>query len=222
MALAAALAFTTIVTFALVLTGTRGGLFSNRDDSNGDVTAAAAEPSPEEIAGALQYLASAGVPPAQEPEYVTEYVYVDEPSGPPTVRYVTAPSAPGGRVPLVAQPTAPPAPAAPAPEPTEPAWEPTQPAPPPLPTEAPPPPPPPAPTSPPRQSGPLDEDEFSGTVTAINGNVVTFAHDGTTTDVKVTEDLDRLDVGTRAKVHALLLSSGWVAKEIEVDDEDGG
>jgi hypothetical protein len=217
MALAAALAFTTIVTFALVLTGTRGGLFRSRGDSTDGVTEAAAEPSPEEIAGALQYLASAGIPPAQEPEYVTEYVYVDEPSGPPTVRYVTAPSAPAGRVPLVSQPTAPPEPTAPAPEPTAPAWEPTQAAPPPLPTEAPPP--APAPTSLPRQRGPLDEDEFSGTVTAINGDVVTFAHDGTTTDVRVTEDLDRLDIGTRAKVHALLLSSGWVAKEIELDDD---
>jgi hypothetical protein len=221
MALAAALAFTTIVTFALVLTGTRGGLFRNRGGTDDEVVAAA-EPSPEEIAGALQYLASAGVPPAQGPEYVTEYVYVDEPSGPPTVRYVTAPSpqsaAPAGQVPPAAQPTAPagPPPAATA-EPTEPLPAPTQPAAPPAPTDVPP---PPAPTSPPQQGGPLDEDEFTGTVTAINGNVVTFAHDGTSTDVRVTEDLDRLDVGTRAKVHALLLSSGWVAKEIEVGGDD--
>jgi hypothetical protein len=219
MALAAALAFTTIVTFALLLTGTRGGLFRSRGNAE-DEAVAATEPSPEEIAGALQYLASAAVPPAQEPEYTTEYVYVDGPSGPPTVRYVTAaspPSAPtGGQPSPGAPPTAPagPPPAATA-EPTEPWPEPTQPAPPPPPTEVP----PPAPTSPPEQRGPLDEDEFTGTVTAINGDVVTFAHDGTTTDVRVTDDLDRLDVGTRAKVHALLLSSGWVAKEIEVDDD---
>jgi hypothetical protein len=206
-ALAAALALTTIVTFALVLVGARGGLFGEGD--TGPAAATTQEPSPEEIALALQELASAGVPPAaEEQRVITEYVYVEEPPPPPSVRYITQP-APTSAAPALA-PTALPAPTevldAPTEVPLSTPASPTAPA---------------APSATPRpaQSGPLDEDEFTGTVTAINGDLVTFAHGGSETVVRVTSGMADLHVGTVAQVHALLLSSGWIAKEIEIEGD---
>jgi hypothetical protein len=61
------------------------------------------------------------------------------------------------------------------------------------------------------------EDEFEGTVTAIDGAMVTFAHDGGESVVQV-EDAEELEVGMRVKVHAIRIGDNWVAKEIEVDD----
>lgn len=201
-ALASALAFTIVVTFALIVVGSNGGLFRHSRHSQ---AGAAAQASPEEIAAALQYLASA----AAVPTPVTEYVYVDAPAPPPTVRYVTVPGSaqpqPQGQTqqPATGGATDPPlqsaSPAAPTPRPA------------PTSTAIPPAPPP---TSPP-PAGPQGEDEFTGTVTSIDGSNVTFAHGGTQTVVRVSDGLSQLEPGMTVKVHALLLSGVWVAKEIE-------
>jgi outer membrane biosynthesis protein TonB len=207
-ALAGALALTTIVTFVLVLAGMQGGIFSKKSGGDESTPAVAAE-STDDLAGALQYLAAIS-PVPQQP--VTEYVYVDGPAAPPVVRYVTVPSTPAsGQAPPAAQPTQ----VQPAEQPTQPAPSPTRTAPSPTPVaeeEAPAAPPP----APPQQAGPTDETEFTGTVTAIDGNLVTFSHGGTSTVVQVGSGLSSLEIGTTAHVHALLLSSGWVAKEIEL------
>lgn len=215
-ALAIALALTVITVFSIVAVGTRGSLFSRKSDGEAQAIAPSPIPIPPTTAPAV-------VPPqsAPEPVVITEYVYRDvsvpAPGGfQPSAQQVAAP-----QVPVAAAPTAP---GTDNPEPTQPA------APPPSatpraapPTAAPPSPEPPAaPTQPPAPpasapTGP-SELEFTGTVASISGDVVTFSHGGSTTAVRVTKDLDELGVGTRAKVHAIKTQSGYVAKEIEVDE----
>jgi hypothetical protein len=209
-ALALALSVTTVTVFGLVALGTRGGLFGA-----GTTGEPAAEASADEIAGALQYLAAvSSEPTAAAPEVVTEYVYVDAPAGPPQVRYITT----SGNAPASAAPptAAGPAPASGPGDIPEEHAEPTVDAPAPA-----------TPAQPPPEhedddegggGGERTEDEFVGIVSAVNGELVTFSHDGTSTVVRVTKKLDELQPGVRAKVHALLLADGWVAKEIEVKD----
>ena len=69
----------------------------------------------------------------------------------------------------------------------------------------------PSPTAPPSLSS---EIEFVGTVTDINGNMVTFAHNGTTTVVRMSQSVA---VGQRLHVHALLRGGIYVATESEGD-----
>lgn len=200
-ALAAALAFTIVVTFAVVTLGTRARLFGA--DTKREAAQALADAQPSAAPPT-----AASAPPAQ-PQVVTEYVYVDAPGG---ARQVAAPAAQQA----AAQS---PAPAAPAGVPTQ---APPTPAPPtvrPGPTQAPPPTtapaptttPPPAPTSAPRQQS---EIEFVGTVTAVQGNMVTFSYSGTSVVVQVNSG--SLQVGDQAHVHANLVNGVYVASEIEM------
>lgn len=219
-ALAVAFTLTVVASFAMVVVGRQAGLFGGGSGS-GEEAAVAADAGADDLGAALRYLAAINAP---APEPVTEYVYVDEPAGPPQITYVTrgggsgaAPSPPQAAVPAPPQ-------AAPelAEEDETVEREPEQPSQPePTPNEE-----PTAPAPPPSQPQPNDErgeEEFTGTVTAMSGDIVTFSHDGESVSVRVTErDLGRLRVGATAKVHAIRTSSSWVAKEIEVKDEKDG
>ena len=216
-ALAVSFVSTVIVVFAMVAMGRQAGLFG------GDAKAAQHGPtsqpgSPDDVAAALRYLAAINQPPPT-PDTATQYVYVDVP-GSPQVTYLTrtGQSAPTGGdarptptpVSRVA-PTPPPQPTAAAPTAGPPTLAPQPTAPPASPV---PPSPAPAPTKPPSSGREL---EFTGTVGSVDGNVVTFTHDGTTTAVTVSSrDLARLQPGVRAKVHAKSSEGSWVAKEIEI------
>jgi hypothetical protein len=195
---------TTITTFALIALGTRGGLFG----TSGEDDAAASAASPDDVAAALQYLAAQEQAASPAPQVVTEYVYLDAPADPPQITYVTR----TGGAPAASQTLAPgPTQAAP---PTVPAQEPTAT----LPTEQPtrvPPTVAATPVSPERSV--TGEDEFQGTVTAINGEMVTFARQGGAIVVQV-GDPGVLDVGMTVKVHAIRVGDTWVAKEIEFGD----
>lgn len=206
-ALAIALAFTTVVSFMIIALGLSAGMFGGRSDSDADA-AVAEEASPEDVAAALQYLAAISAPteaPAPAaPEVVTEYVYLYED--------VVVP-APGNNTaaPATAPPTAAPAASEEPMTEEESLAEPTLAIPtatsPGEPTAAPPPP------------GPR-EMEFTATVASIDGNAVTWNYSGGTITTLVDDDLDDLAVGTVAKVHALKLSTGYVAKEVEIKDGD--
>jgi hypothetical protein len=206
-ALAASLALTVIVGFAVLALGWYGGLVGGGpapDEALAEDTLAVAEPTVPEP--------PPPPPPAAEPVVITEYVYVD---GEPMT--ITVPAPARAAVPVTAPPPTG-GPVEPVEEPGDPSTAEAPPPPPtaqPQPTAAPEPTPPPVPTDPPAREGP-QEIEFEGTVTAIEGDVVTFEDDGSMVDVRVTEDLDRLSVGTEAKVHAIRVSGGYVSKEIEV------
>lgn len=217
-ALALAFAFTTVVTFAIIAVGTTTGLFAG-DDGGG--ASAATEASPEDVAGALLYLAATSGAPEQAPadaapNVITEYVYVDEPAPPPVVSYVRSEPPP---VPPPAGQQAP----APAPAAETAAGESSQPAP--------------QPTSPAQRSdddGADDEhsvaygacdDEFKSTVAEIEpaegGSLVTWTNGEQTVVVDGTRHAGELAVGTSAKVHAKQLWAGCTAIEIEISgDED--
>jgi hypothetical protein len=200
-ALAVALAFTTTVTFVIVAVGWEAGVFGGGGGSGGTASA-------EEIAGALQYLAAmaspsptAGAATAKSagPRVVTEYVYVYE-----DVPGASAPVPSGTDAGSAAQPTDEP--------PTPPATE----RPSATPVEATPLPPTPPPTAEPSRSLPT-ELEFTGTVTAIEGDLVTWNYGGGALTTRVSQQIEDLRVGAAAKVHAMLVSSGeYVAKEIEL------
>jgi hypothetical protein len=214
-ALALAFACTVVVVFALFAMGRQAGFFG------GGTTAASQQgkadsAGPDDVGGALRYLAAVNQP-APTPGTVTEYVYVDVP-GSPQLTYVTrsGPSAPATNGEPQRLPTVPPGPAptqappptavAPTSVPPTPAPRPTSPAPSPVPTS----PPPAAPPS----SGTT---EFTGTVASVDGNVVVFTHNGTSTPVTVSSrDLTRLQPGVLAHVHARASGGVWVAEEIEV------
>ncbi len=204
--MAVALAFTTVVTFAVIALGGQAGYFSASKPSK---AAATVEQQPE-TAPAPAAPAPAQEAPAQasvEPVVITNYVYIEDTpvAGRPAAaqpdptlgRQATSTAAAVAADP--AEPTAP-APArtavpspAPAPAPTESAVQ--------QPTAAPP--------------AQPKEIEFVGTVTAIRGDQVTFLHGSTTTTIRVTNPA-ALSVGASAHVHALLTSSGYVATEIQV------
>lgn len=215
-ALAIALAFTTVVSFMIIALGVNAGMFFGGDDGDADA-AVAEEASPDDVAAALQYLAAISAP-TQAPapaaaEVVTEYVYLYEdvvvpaPSGDnttaprPTATTKARPTAVATATeePIIEEEEVVAAPTAPNPTATAPAA---------APTSAPPPPPP---------AGP-SEMEFTGTVASINGSSVTWSYSGGTLTTQVGGDLEGLAVGTVAKVHALKVSTGYVAKEIEIED----
>jgi hypothetical protein len=191
MALAAALAFTTIVTFSVVVFGAQHGVFSDKKASRQAVAEPPADtPEPEATATRVP-------PPAPlAPVVLTRYVYVDDP-------------APEAAAPPAAAAAASPPTAAPAASPTRAASPTAQPSA--TPTTLP-------PTATPAASAPAQsqstELEFVGTVTAIDGNVVTFSHEGQLTAVQVGNP-SSLTVGTTAHVHAILKSGAYVATEIE-------
>jgi hypothetical protein len=219
-ALAIALALTIVTAFSIIVVGTRTGLFGNDHSAAAvaEFTAATVPAAPSATPSPPQVAAQ-----APDPIVVTEYVYLDEPA-PAAARPQNgaAPSAAsasgqaaddsGEQEDVDEVPTRAPQPTQPAAHPTAPLSQPTPP--PAQPTSPPPPTQPPAPPAP---TGP-SELEFTGAVTAINGEIVTWSHDDTTTAVRVTENLDRLQVGTRAKVHAIRTASGYVAKEIEFSE----
>ncbi len=227
-ALALALALTVVTTFSIVVVGARTGLFGGDDSAEADQQFAAVAPPtntpiPPPPAEPTQ---QAWAP--REPVYVTEYVYVDEPAPAAQPRLqatsntipTTAPAPTGAAAdesqaqptaPAAEQPTQPPAvaPTLPAAQPTAPPAVPTTP-PTTVPTT------PPAPAAPPSGQGEL---EFTGTVSAMSGSMVTFTHGGSSTIVKITKNLDRLHVGSTVKVHAIWVQSGYyVAKEIEFEE----
>jgi hypothetical protein len=211
MALAMALALTTVTVFGLFALGLRGGLFGRPDTGEKTVSA---EPQ-HDVVAALQYLAAIGA--QQTPDVVTEYIYVDAPADPPQVTYVTRAGAPGAasRPQVVATPST----AVPVAEPTEQEVESPTPA---LPPPTVPPSPPPASGDDGRggdgEDGPSpSEDEFEAVVSAINGDVVTFEHRGELVEARVTDSSD-LSVGMEVKVHLIRVGDDWVAKEIEISD----
>jgi len=197
--LALALAFTTIVTFAVIALGAQAGIFSASKPSTAAATvqdAATTTPAPPAVAQ--------DAPAAADPVVITNYVYVEDTpvAGRPAPAQADPTSAaqPASTPRAGGTPTASPAPAqTAAPSPTT-AAAPTATA-----AQQP------APTS----AALPAEIEFVGTVTAINGNQVTFLHGGAATTIKVTNP-GALSVGASAHVHALLTSTGYVATEVQV------
>lgn len=230
-AFALALAFTTIVTFALFAMGANAGFFSDAKKKATTQDAQAYEQQ-DDLAGALQYLAATGASQAQpEPQIITDYVYVYE-TPIPDVTYVlrrgnpqvaATRSQPQQQQPATTSPAAPtPAPAGAAPtsvpvSATPPIAAPTQPAaasptaPAPAPTDTP------APAQPPANAANCPK-EFKSTVTAIEpvsqGQSVTWANAAVTLVVPATPGGSKVQVGGQFAVHAKLLSIGCTAIEI--------
>jgi hypothetical protein len=229
-ALALALAFTTVVVFSMVAVGANAGFFSDAKKKASTQNArayeqpAAADPS------------ASGAQPAAAPQVVTDYVYLDE-TPVPDVTYVLRKSQPAAadvqsqqkhdekQQPTVAasqqsaaSTPALPQPTAPAATPTQPAAEavaPTQPPASATPTSAPPtstPAPTQAPTAPP-PSGSCPT-EFVSTVTAIQpasqGNWVTWANGAVT----LVTGRSTPHVGVQYQVHTQITSAGCTATEI--------
>ena len=199
-ALALALAFTTVVTVAIIGVGAQAGMFSSHNSAKAEEPLA--EAAPAEAAASVTPVEEAPPAAAQDPIIVTEYVYIDEPGAPAEARASGTPRAkPSPAASPVQQ-----AEATPDPAPTQrPAPTATSPAP--MATSAP----------PPAQASQPKELEFAGTVTSIDGDEVTFSYSGKTVVVRVS-DPGSLEVGDKAHVHAILTSSGYVAKEIEAGD----
>lgn len=241
-ALSLSLAITTIVMFAMVAVGAQAGFFSEHSTAKAAQSVAGA---PAADAGA--YAAPADASAGDDPLVVTDYVYVDEAGAPTLVRAPRAASQPvtaasaapstaskakaQAQAQPVAQAQAQPVAAAQTaeqpPEATKPAAATatqaapestaTQPAAAtstaqPADTSA-----PAQPTAPPASSLPR-EIEFVGTVTAIDGSIVTFAHRGTLTEVRVTSHLSSLEIGARVHVHAILSGGVYVATELGGED----
>jgi hypothetical protein len=234
LALAISSALTIIVTFGVVSIGAQTGLFGGDHKATTKQAAAAGAGDQASAANAAPHADPSGAP--QDPLVVTDYVYIDqtpmpiyvvaprsaqasgsapsaaptsaakpsnvapEPNGTPaaakTAAAATSPTAPAAS----ATATSPAAPTATAAQPTQAPAQPTATA---------------IPTQPPSQPA---EIEFVGTVTAINGSIVTFSHRGTPTQVKVTSGLSQLGIGTIAQVHARLQDGVYVATEIETGD----
>jgi len=199
LALAVALAFTTLVTFGVMVFGAQNGIFSDKKAAAQD---AVAEPPPDTPEAASAAAAPPAPAPAQlEPLVQTRYVYVDDPApaGPPPASVASTPAASPTATPTrSASATALPAATATAIPPTA------------APSST-----PPATATAAPQSVQASEIEFVGTVTAISGNMVTFSHGGTQTDVQV-KDPSSLSIGAQTHVHAILKSGVYVATEIEV------
>ena len=209
--LAFALAFTTVVTFAVVVLGANSGVFS---DAPKEDAAAGMEVHPTPAPPAVVAPGAAPAPAGEmTPQVIIEYQYVDVTVSAPAA---VGPTRPAGAPPVTPTPATPAATqvddGAPSPSPS-----PVAPAPP---TVA-----PPSPTAPATATtaasatpAPKKELEFTGTVTSVSGDLVTFSYGGdkTVTVRVVTMSTSLLPTGTRAHVHALLLSDGYVAKEISV------
>jgi hypothetical protein len=207
--LAAALALTTVVTFALIAIGSQAGFFSDSKPSSAN--AAANAPSADVPAALLAPEAPSTAPTGANPQVIvqTDYVDVFDPAAPSDASEATpangktpgteaTPSAAATQTPFA---TATPRATATAPlAPTSTAAAPAT-ATPPIPTAT--------------TSSLRSEIEFVGTVTAIDGNQVTFNHGGSLTTVQVSNP-GALSIGDTAHVHALLKPTGYVATEVEV------
>ena len=197
--LAVALALTTVVTFAVIAIGAQAGVFSEHKTSN-----AAAE---EALAGAPTDPAAAvatDAPASTAPQVVVETDYVDVQDPPPASASIAKPATTEAtRVTSTAAASATRTPdatsTARATATTPPASTATALAANPTATTA---------------AAPA-EIEFVGSVTAINGNQVTFNHGGILTTVEVSNP-GALAIGVTAHVHALLEPSGYVATEVQV------
>jgi serine/threonine-protein kinase len=133
LALAVALALTSVATFGIIAVAAQTGMFG---DHHPKTAQAVAQPS---AAPNVPPAAPMDVPPTATPVVVTDYVYVDDPTHAPEVQpSAAAPSAtsvPASATPeasATARPTrtpssGAPAPAAPAAQPTQPQAQPTQP-----------------------------------------------------------------------------------------------
>ena len=239
-ALSFSLAITTIVMFAMVTVGAQAGFFSEHKAAKAAQVAASAQPAAALPASGDEAAASA----EEDPLVVTDYVYIDEAGAPVIVRQPRAASRPGTSAPAAltaaskARPQSQPAAA------SQPAEQPPAAAPPAaaIPTQAAPestatqpsastatklpaatstpkpaataPSAPAQPTAPPASSQPT-EIEFIGTVTAVNGNMVTFLHGGVSTAVRVTQ---QFAIGAQVHVHAFLSGGVYVAVQVEAGD----
>ncbi len=198
--LAIALAFTTVVTFAVIAIGAQAGVFSEHKTSN-----AAAEEAPAVApADPAAAVAPADAPASAAPQVIVETDYVDVQDPPPTsastakpattetARATSTAAAGTTRTPVATQTagataTTPPVSTATA-----------------------------VPANPTATSAAAPaEIEFVGSVTAISGNQVTFNHGGILTTVQVSNP-GALAVGVTAHVHALLKPGGYVATEVQV------
>ena len=198
--LAVALAFTTVVTFAVIAIGAQAGVFSEHKASN-----AAAEEAP--AVAPADAAAAPGDAPVSAPQVIVETEYVDVQDPPAAGNPSAANPAPSATVRAAATlTTGPGATRTAAATQTAKATATT----------------PPAPTGTAGQPKPTAttaaapaEIEFVGSVTAINGNQVTFQHGGSLTTVQVSNP-GALAVGVSAHVHALLKPGGYVATEVQV------
>jgi hypothetical protein len=205
-ALALSLAFTTIVAAALVMMGSSAGWLSDNAKPPKAAQAAAPTATPDDSAAALLYLAAIRGTPS-EPNVVTEYVYVNDDSGAPRrapAEGNLAPAAPTA----AGQPTAPPA--TPRPAPTDPP-APSATAAPPSTTQQP------QPSATPQPAA--CPTEFVSTVTSVqaagSGTSVAWSDGAVTLVVAGTPGGSSLAPGVRAHVHAMALSAGCTATEIE-------
>jgi len=212
-ALALSLAFTTIVAAALVVMGSSAGWFSDAAKAPKTAQSAAPTAAPDDSAAALRYLAAIRGTPS-EPNVVTEYVYVNADGGAPAPRRdegnlpATAPTAAGQPAALPATPrtapTEPPArsatavPASATPRPSATAQ----------------------PTAPPQTQSGACPSEFVSTVASVasagSGTSVTWANGAVTLVVAGTSGGASLAPGVQAHVHAMALSAGCTATEIEI------
>ena len=197
--LAVALAFTTVVTFAVIAIGAPAGVFSEHKTSN-----AAAEEAPAVAPGdPASAVAPADAPATTAPQVVVETDYVDVQDPPPasastakpaTTETARATSTAAGatQTPAATQTARATATTPPASTATAVPGNPTAAA----------------------AAAPA-EIEFVGSVTAIDGNEVTFNHGGILTTVQVSNP-GALAVGITAHVHALMKPGGYVATEVQV------
>ncbi|TAK55337.1 MAG: hypothetical protein EPO22_14625 [Dehalococcoidia bacterium] len=202
--LAVALAFTTVVTFAVIAIGAQSGVFSDHKTSD-----AAAEEAPAAAAAeAAAPAAPADAPASAAPQVIVQTDYVDVQDPPLPAAAATAKPAAAGTADAGASPTASSAATrTPVATRTAAATATTQPA---ATATA-------APSKPTATAGASlpAEIEFVGSVTAISGNQVTFNHGGALTTVQVSNP-GALAVGVTAHVHALLKAGGYVATEVQV------
>lgn len=219
-ALALSLAFTTVVTFALVSLGVNAGFFSDEKKSSTTQKAHAADEQirTDDANAALLYLAAVGEQSAQArpgqlaPRVVTEYVYVYETPVPRAlIGTQSRDSAPPVTPPsTVLSPTEDLNDERPDDE------EPPSATPRAQPTTAPP---TPRPTASPQQA--TCRDEFESTVTATTpisgGRLVTWTNGIQTNVPDSTPHASSLQTGVRAQVHATA-SGGCTVTEIELDD----
>ena len=235
-ALAISLALTTVVTFGIIVVGAQAGFFNGHKGASAEQVSAG----PLVQNTAPPRVSDAQPAANQDPLVVTDYVYIDQTPVPIRVRATRATSStapPPQGLTAQSKPTTPSSSDATQPgDPTQPAkpstGDPSPAAVPPAsappsqpvapsatalaPTASPQPAPtstaaPPSPTSAPGLPG---EIEFVGTVTAISGNMITFAHDSTTTVVRLSL---QVAMGQRLHVHALLQAGVYVATELEGD-----
>jgi hypothetical protein len=203
--IAAALALTTIVTFALIAIGSQAGIFSESKPSSAN--AAASAPSAVVPAVPAAPEAPTAAPTSAAPQVIVQTDYVDV-IDPPPPSNVSGTTPANGKTPETGATPSASAAATRTALATATARATATASPPATATAA-----PPMPTA--TTASLPSEIEFVGTVTAIDGNQVTFNHGGSLTTVQVSNP-GALSIGDTAHVHALLKSTGYVATEVQV------